>query len=300
MARLALGFLLLCFVWGTSWVAIKFSLEGFPPFFGASLRFAAASGLLFMYARWKGIRLSVARVDRRTILVTAFLVYVLDYGLIYWAEQWLNAGVTAIFFSTFPLFTGVFANFLFRSEPFRGRVQAGLVLGFAGVIVIFHHELGQTRFDPLVAAAAGGVLVAAAAGAVSSLIVKRSLSKANPVALSLHQMILGTAALFAISLVLGEWRDVRFVAGSLVAVAYLGVMASAVAFALYYWLLQNLSAITLSLVVFITPVVAVVFDWLLLDKSVSLQTLLGMAVILSGVALSQSHHYRVLLRRSRA
>ncbi len=282
------GYLLLCFIWGTSWVAIKFSLLGFPPLLGAALRFAVASVLLLAYARLRSIPVAPARATWRPLLATAILVYVLDYGLIYWAEQYLSAGVTAIFFSTFPLFTALFANFLFRSEPFRLRVQAGLGLGFAGVLVIFERELLQTRFEPILAAASLGVLIAAAAGSVSSLLVKKRLPKINPVALSLQQMVFGALALLSIGLATGEAGALHVTPQALLAVLYLGLAASALAFVLYYWLLQELSAITLSLLVFVLPVVAVLFDWLLLGQTLAPQTAVGMLIILGGVGLSMN------------
>ncbi len=292
------GYLLLCFIWGTSWVAIKFSLTGFPPLLGAALRFAAASLILFGYARWRGIPVAPSRVLWRPLLISSVLVYVLDYGLIYWAEQYLAAGVTAIFFSTFPLFTALFANFLFRSEPFRPRVQVGLGLGFLGVLVIFERELLQTRFEPILAAASLGVLTAAAAGSVSSLIVKKRLSAVDPVALSLQQMVFGAVALLAIGLAVGESRALHATPKALLAVLYLGLAASALAFVLYYWLLQKLSAITLSLLVFVLPVVAVLFDWLLLGQKLAPQTAVGMLIILGGVGLSLRPGARSGLRSS--
>lgn len=292
------GYLLLCFIWGTSWVAIKFSLLGFPPFLGAALRFFLASLLLAGYARWKSIPLTPSRESLRDVVWTAFLVYVVDYGLIYWGEQYLSAGVTAIFFSTFPLFAALFANFLFRSEPFRARVQVGLGLGFLGVLVIFERELLQTRFDPVLAVASVGVLISAGAGALSSLWVKQRLTKIHPVALSLQQMVLGATALLVIGLAT-EREAVHLTTESLLAILYLGMAASALAFVLYYWLLQKLSAITLSLLVFVLPVVAVVFDWLLLGQTLALQTALGMVVILCGVGLAMMASTPALRRKSR-
>ena len=98
-----LGFIVLCFIWGTTWLAIKFTLEGLPPFFGAALRFVVAAILLLIYVAIRKISLRINRKEFWIIAFSAFLIYALDYGLIYWGEQYLEAGVTAIFFSTFVL-----------------------------------------------------------------------------------------------------------------------------------------------------------------------------------------------------
>lgn len=294
---LAIGFALLCFIWGTSWVAIKFSLLGFPPFVGAALRFGSASLMLWGYAHWKGISLALPKKTAVTVAVSGLLVYVFDYGLIYWAEQYLNAGVTAVFFSTFPIFMALFSIFLFRGDPFRISVFAGLGLGFAGVAIIFYDEVAGTRFSSTVALATVAVLAAAISGSISSLIVKRDLSRLHPVTLSLQQMVLGAGALFLFGAAAGELEAVQIGGQAVAAVLYLGLMASAVAFVVYYWLLQKISAVTLSLVVFITPTVAVVVDWLLLGTTLSPPALAGMLVIFAGAALSQAHNYRAFFRK---
>ena len=113
-----LSFAFLCLVWGTTWVAIKITLEGMPPFYGAATRFIIAIFLLFIFAKAKKVNLSFTRKYFFIISASAFLMYVFDYGLIYWGEQYLTAGVTAIFFATFSLFTVLWSNFLFKSESF--------------------------------------------------------------------------------------------------------------------------------------------------------------------------------------
>lgn len=292
-----LGFALLCVVWGTSWVAIKFSLFGFPPFLGAALRFVLASAMLGLYLRLRRPNSNRTSGSLPLVIVTGVLVYVVDYGLIYWGEQFLSAGVTAIFFSTFPLFTGLISNFVFRSEPTRGSTYAGLAVGLTGVTVIFYDELARTAFDSAVILAALAILTGAASGAFSSVLVKKFLSTFDPASLSLRQMVIGSVALMSVGLLRGEAAQTTFDGRAVIAVVYLALAASALAFTLYYWLLQNISAITLSLVVYFTPLVAILFDWLLLGQVVTLQTLGGMSLVFLGVALSQLHHYRSYRRR---
>ena len=95
------SFVILCLIWGTTWLAIKYSLEGLPPFLGAAFRFIIASLALFVFILFKKISLRIDKKDIKYLLITAFLMYVFDYGLIFWGEQYINAGVAAIFFSTF-------------------------------------------------------------------------------------------------------------------------------------------------------------------------------------------------------
>lgn len=294
-----LTYLFLCIVWGTTWVAIKISLIGLPPFLGAGIRFVVASLLLLGFIRLRKINL---RLDRRLFLIvfsSAFLMYALDYGFIYWAEQHLTAGVTAIFFATFPLFTGIWSNFLFRNEKFNRLKFLGILVGFIGILIVFSDQLIATQFSQSVILASLAVITGAAGGAMSLVIVKKYLGRVNPIALSFHQMIWGVFFLLLFGFLFEDASTIQLNWQVVSAVLYLGAIGSALAFALYYWLLQKLSAITLSLIIYITPIVAVITDYFVLGEVVNLRTLLGMLVIFSGIALTQWEWKNLYLSRFR-
>lgn len=292
------GFLILCLVWGTSWVAIKYSLEGFPPFIGATLRFMAAVAALAVYSRWRSVPLAFRNLPWRTIWLTGFLVYVLNYGLIYWAEQFLKAGVTAVTFATFPVFVGLFSNFIFKSEPFRLNVYAGLAVGFLGVFLTFREDISGEGGGAIILWATLGVLASSIAAALSSVIVKKKLTTVHPVQLTFHQMCPGIAGLLLVSYVTDEFSRTAPTARAIAAVIYLAWAASALAFVLYYWLLQRWSAVSVSLLVYFNPLVAVFCGWILLNESLSKWDLAGTAFVLVGVLISQAHHYRRRLLKS--
>lgn len=126
-----LVFFFLCVVWGTTWIAIKISLEGLPPFLGASLRFSLALLLLLSYIVWKSISLRLPRRDFLVIASSAFLMYALDYGLIYWGEQYLSAGVTAIFLPLFLYSPASGRRFYFAANDFHDL----------NLLVCFYHWL---------------------------------------------------------------------------------------------------------------------------------------------------------------
>lgn len=282
-----LTFIFLCFVWGTTWIAIKISLEGFPPFAGAAIRFMLAILFLLIFIRLKKISLRLPARTFVMVSISAFLMYVLDYGLIYWGEQYLSAGVTAIFFATFPLFTGIWATFLFRSEKFYWNKLSGLILGLLGVIIVFLDQLLLTQFDKGVIQGAAAILLGAAGGAMSLVLIKKHLSGVNPVSLSFHQMAQGVIFLLFFSLIVENHQQIHLSLRVISAVVYLGAVGSALAFGLYYWLLQEWSAITLSLIIYITPLVALLVDYLVLGEIIQPEAVLGMLVIFSGVLFVQ-------------
>jgi drug/metabolite transporter (DMT)-like permease len=280
-------FILLCIIWGTTWLAIKISLTGIPPFLGAAFRFAVASMILLIYARLTKAPMRLNKSDFTKVFISALLLYPVDYGLIYWSEQHLSAGVTAIFFATFPLFMSIFSNFIFKNEIFNKWKFVGVMIGFGGVVLIFYDQLIQTNYRQIIVIAIIAVIVSAAAAAISTLIVKKHLNHIRTASLTLHQMFWGLLSLFIISFSFQETTNVNINWQVAAAVLYLGAVGSALAFVLYYWLLKKISAITLSFIIYITPVVAIFADWLVFGETIAMKTFVGMLLIFAGIALSQ-------------
>ncbi len=288
-------FILLCVIWGTTWAAIKISLEGIPPFTGAAFRFCLAVGLLFIYAKVRNIPLTLGKEDFKNILSSALFLYLFQFGLIYWSEQYINAGVAAILYSTFPIFVGILSNFIFHQEEFRILKYAGLFLGFGGVVTIFYKQLLVTHFLPIVTLSALAMVIAAANGAISTVIVKKYLANVHPISITLHQMIWGIASLSLIGLLRGEFNKIHFNYRVLASILYLGVIGSAIVFVLYYWLLQKMSAISLSYYNYITPPIALLVDWIIFKEVPGLEIIVGMIIILIGIFLCQWQDYQSLL-----
>jgi drug/metabolite transporter (DMT)-like permease len=292
-----LVFALVALIWGTTWVAIKFSLQGFPPFAGAMLRFVVAIAVLLAYVRWKNVPLALPSTAFRYVIVTSLLLYVLNYGFIYWAEQYLNAGVTAIFFAAVPLVTALASTFAFKSESFCYRRYAGIVIGLVGILIVFFDQLLITAFDGSVIVASVAVFIAAIAAALSVVIVKKHLTTTNTVALTVHQLMWGTLGLGVIAMLRGEFGAIQFSTTATIALVYLGVAGSAFAFVMYYSLLQKTSASTLSTMTYITPLIAVFTGWLFLGESISLRALLGAVVIFASISFTQLELFARFSRR---
>ncbi len=280
-----LVFAALCLVWGFSWIGIKFTLEGFPPFLGAAVRFLLALPALWLYARVCGVPLGISRPLAPMIALTAVLTYGVDYGLVYWGEQQLAPGLTAILFSTFPLFTALFSRLLLSGEQPAGRIYLGVLLGFLGVAATYSEDLtGGAQIEVLLAPVA--VVAGAASAALATVLVKRDLLGIHPVSLNLHQLLVGSMSLVATSLAAGEsWSPAAAGWRPWLGVVYLAGVASALAFSLYYWLLRRISAVAVSTMVFVNPLVAVAFDWLIYGTAIGLNVMVGMLLVFAGVLL---------------
>jgi drug/metabolite transporter (DMT)-like permease len=299
--ELKMGILVfLCLLWGTTWIAIKYTLEGIPPFLGAMFRFVVAVMFLYLYARMKGLPLKVEKQYFKYIFISAILLYLFDYGLIYWGEQYLYAGVTAVFFATFPLFTGLVSNFVYKNESFEWSKFVGLVLAFGGITLIFYDQLLVTEFSGLVFWASAAIILSALSAAFSLVMVKKYLSEVPTVALTLHQMLWGVFILGIIGLLGGEAANIHLTTRVVLSVFYLGAIGSALAFVLFYSLLKEMSAITLSSIIYVTPLVAIFVGWILLNETITLRIIAGTFIIFSGIAVSQLKEYKKASRNRRS
>lgn len=282
-----MGLAFLCLVWGLNWVAIKVTLEGFPPLTSAAVRFVLGSAVMLIYVLLKRISIRVNFREFWLLLATAFLIYALDYGLIFWGEQHLSAGVTSIFFSTFVLFTALFSNFVFKNEAFSWNKFLGLAVGLGGTFIVFYDQLVLTRFSSLVILASGAIVLSAVCAAAATVMVKKFLPDMNPVRLTFHQLWMGTVFLVLIAVLTENPRQIQLTPRVTLAMLYMGVLASAVAFVVYYRVLKEMSAVSLSFIIYIIPLVALLGDFLFYGQVLSLRSFVGMMIIFSGIWLSR-------------
>jgi drug/metabolite transporter (DMT)-like permease len=248
------------------------------------VRFAIAGLLLLALAPALKVRLGREPRERRLWVLNGVLTFTISYGLVYWAEQWVPSGLTAVLFATFPLFVAILAHFMLPGEALRSGSLIGVLLGFAGVAILFSEDF-RNLGGPKVAFASAVVLIAPLASAIANVAVKKWGGGIHPLSISAMPMIFGTLFTVPFAWTSGE-RAIEWRTGPVLALLYLAVMGSSVAFTLYYWLLRRLPATSLSLVNYATPVVAVLVGSLFLDEPFTLRILLGAALVVVGVAVA--------------
>ncbi len=277
--------LLLSLIWGTTWLGIKIGLEGFPPFTFAAMRFFVAAIPLFVLLKLRRKKLSVKRSEWRLIAVTGLFTITVNYGLVFWGENYIPSGLTAIFYSVFPLFGLAFAHFHLPGERMTIKKIAAVLLGILGVTLIFSNQLRLDNFDAVKGSAA--IVVAALATAYSGVIIKSKGSHLDPLVLTLGQMVVGFFPLLFLGLLLeGNPLQLQWGVKSIVALLYLAIVGSALAFVLVYWLMQRMDVTKTQLIPLGSTLVAVSLGWIFLEETLSSRTLAGGCSILSGLALA--------------
>ena len=278
------GIVAVSFIWGSTWLAIKIGLGSMPPFLSAGMRFAIAAGILSALAWAAGVPPPREPRTHAGLLALGFLNFVVNYGVVYWGEQYVSSGLTAVLFATYPLFVLLIAHFAIGAERITARKLAGVALGFAGVGVIFRSDLALD--EPRATIAVAVILVSPVASALTSVGIKKWGHDLHPYTLTALPMTYGAVALTVIGLATESPRAIQWSAVSIGALLYLALFGSVIAFVVYYRLLKVVPVSLLALVSYAFPIVAVALGWLVLDEKLSGSTLAGAAMVLVGIALA--------------
>jgi drug/metabolite transporter (DMT)-like permease len=274
-------------VWGSTYLAIRWTLETIPPFTMAAVRYLVAGAVLLAWVKLRGAPRVTLR-DLGPAFVTGGLMLLCGNGGVVWAELRIASGLAALLIAVEPLFIVLLQATLpwERRRP-SSLALVGVAFGIAGVLLLVGPAGGLSggRADPWGAAA---VLFAAFAWALGSLLSRRFAPPASPLQATALQMLAGSVLLGCASGAAGEWSrfSPALVSGrSLLAVAYLVIFGSLVAFTAYIWLLRVASPTLVSTYAFVNPVVAVFLGWLLAGEEVGARTLVSAAVIVGAVLL---------------
>ena len=276
--------LILCGIWGSTWLFIKIGLRDLPPFTFAGLRFVLASAILGSLILIRRARWPRTRSEWYLIAVSGLLQFTLNYGLVFWGEQHISSGLAAVLQSTFPLFGLVIAHFYLPSERLTTLKVVGVLLGVFGVAVIFSDQLTIAGSMALLGSIA--LVLSAVFGSYSNVLVKAYGGKIDPQILAASQMVFGFVPLLAAGFATeGNPLQFRWTVSALLSLMYLVIVGSVIAFALYYWLVRNMDVTNTMLIALVTPVVAVILGMLVLHEQLNWRLVAGTACIILGLGL---------------
>ncbi len=262
-------------------MGIKIGLSDAPPLYAASLRFALAVAILYAIILLKRYSFPKDVWETLKLAYPGLYMYGASYALIYFAEQYISSALTSVLFTSFPLFVAFLSIWMLKAERLRWAAWLGLGLGFFGIVVISYDSFqasGNLFLGSILTL--GGSLMAA----YGMLIHKKHFAGQNIVVAATVQMTLGGIPLLAAALLFERWSHFSLTPASVGSILYLAIIGTVIAFVAYYWLLSHTKAIIVSLIAFITPIVAVVlgFFW---GESLPICTLAGTIMILTGILL---------------
>jgi drug/metabolite transporter (DMT)-like permease len=272
-------------VWGSTYLAIKVTVETIPPLLSAAARFLIAGGLLYLFSIRRGERQEdrPRAIHWRSAAIIGTALLLGGNGFVVMAEQRISSGLASLVVATVPLWM-VFIRTAVLRESVGWKETVGLLIGFGGLVLLVG-PVGSARVDLL---GAGMVVFASLSWAAGSLFARRAPLPSRPLVGTAMEMLSGGVALLIAGAAAGEFGDLDLAgisAPSLWGLGFLIVFGSWVGFAAYVWLLRVARTSLVSTYAYVNPVVAVFLGWAILSEAVTLRTFLAGGVILVGVAM---------------
>jgi len=284
--KVLLAFSIIYFVWGSTFLAIRVGVREVPPFLLAGMRFLVAGLVLFGWMRARGTP-SPTRREWGGATLLALLIFVCDYGLLFWAERRVPSGVAAVMLATIPVFMSLSEIIILKTQRLTIRLAAALVVGIGGVAVLVSHSVsfGDAPIDPVGACA---LIAAAISWSAASALTRKVPLPAEKAMSSGVQMLAGGVLLVLAAGLLGEFRGFQMQAVSAkawLALAYLIVAGSIVGFTAYVWLIHHESPTKVGTYAYVNPVVAVLVGYFFGGEALGPRTIAGAALVLVSVVV---------------
>ncbi len=279
-----LVWLILCIVWGTTWIFIKIGLEDLPPITFAAARFLLAVLMLLPLFILGRLPLPATSREWKLAALTGILQFSINYSLVFWSEQHITSGLAAVLQAMITVFGLLLAWIFLPAERITRRKVFAVFVGVAGVGVIF---LDQLRIEDAMAFAGSvAIVIGAYAAAQASILVKAKGGSLHPAGLVFAQMVCGLPALVIYALLAeGDPLSHNWTWRAVICVLYLTVAGTIAAFWLYYWLLSRIESTRAMMISLVTPLIAVLVGNVFLGETLPPQTLAGGVLILAGISL---------------
>ena len=281
-----LAFAIIYFVWGSTFLAIRVGVREVPPLLLAAMRFLAAGGILFGWTMARGERSPTVR-QWTSITLLAFLIFVLDYGLLFWAEQRVPSGLAAVMMATIPVFMALSEILFLRTQRLTTRLALALLIGIAGVVVLTSSSLnlGGAAIDT---AGASALILGSISWSIASVLTRRLPLPSSKIVSSGAQMLAGGLLLTVASAGMGEFSSFHPQMVSLNAwlgLIYLIVAGSIAGFTAYVWLIHHESPTKVGTYAYVNPVVAVLLGYFVAGEPIGSRTILGTACVLVSIVV---------------
>jgi drug/metabolite transporter (DMT)-like permease len=281
-----LAFAIIYFVWGSTFLAIRIGVHEVPPFVLAAMRFLIAGLVLYGWMIAQGERSPNLR-QWMSIFLIALLIFVFDYGLLFWAEKRVPSGIAAVMLALIPVFMALSEIIFLRTQRVTPRLVAALLIGIAGVAVLMSRSLNLGG-APIDGAGAAALIICSLSWSVASVLTRKLPLPSSKVMNSGAQMLAGGVLLTVASAALGEFRNFHPLSvsrGAWLALLYLVVAGSIIGFTAYVWLLHHESPTKVGTYAYVNPVVAVLLGYFLGGEAIGLRTIVGTLFVLVSVVV---------------
>jgi drug/metabolite transporter (DMT)-like permease len=293
--KIIFGFLVVCLIWGTTWAAVQIGVQSVPPLLSAALRFCIACVILGAWILIKRLPFPRSKHVWKLILMICTTSFTIPFAFIYWGQTQVSSGLASILFATFPFWVVLLSRIFLPEEHIDVSHWIALVLGFIGVILIFHTGFSQSNTNLLLGMTA--VLCSAFIQSSALIILRKYRESIDSIVLNFWAMLLGAVVLLIASAVVEHRSIEMFDSRSIISLLYLGTFGTVTTFVIYFWLAQHVKAVLLSLISFITPVVALIIGALWMGEVFGLEECLGASIVLGSIIIANARDIRFMIQK---
>ena len=284
--KILLAFSIIYFVWGSTFLAIRVGVREVPPLILAAIRFSIAGLALYAWISARGEAQPTAR-EWRSASLLGLIIFVFDYGLLFWSEQRVPSGVAAVMLATIPVFMALSEIIILRTQRLTIRLVVALLIGIFGVAILMAHSLnlGGAPVDKLGALA---LIFASISWSIASILSRKIPLPQSKLMSSAAQMLTGGILLTILAAALGDFHNFHPAAVSRAvwfSLLYLIVAGSIIGFTAYVWLLHHESPTKVGTYAYVNPIVAVLVGYFLGGEELTTRTILGSLCILVSVVV---------------
>ena len=279
--KILLGYIFICLIWGSTWVAIRLGLDSLTPLISAGVRFMFASIIIFIILKAKSISIPLDSKSIKLYVFMGLLSFLIPFWLVYWAEQYIPSSLASVLFGVFPFSVFIFSLFMLESGAADKFKFLSVILGFIGIGIIFLEGIELDVENHFIGLAA--VLFSAIMQGLAAVVIKKWGGYLNPFAMNAPPLLIAGSLMIILAFIFEDSSLWIFSQKAILSISYLAVFGTILAFTTYYWLLQRINAVILSLSSFITPIIALLLGWIILDEKLSNQVLLGTLFVLMGI-----------------
>lgn len=278
-------------VWGSTYLAIRFTIETIPPFISAGIRFLVAGVILYAWRRLSGDP-APKKIEWRSAAIVGLLLLLGGNGALVWAEQHIPSGIASVFIATTPLWMVLIESLRPGGTRSNWLTWLGVLVGLFGIALLANpwqaHTAASPPLNPI------GILVlliGALSWSIGSLYSRNAHLPDSPILGTGMEMLVGSAGLFAFATLIGEWKQFDLTTISLRSASgltYLIIFGSGVGFVAYTWLLRNAPISIVSTYAYVNPVVAILLGSAIANEPLETIEIISAAIIIAGVVIITS------------
>ncbi len=289
--KIALGYILITLLWGSTWLAIRIGLDSLTPMFAVGLRFFVASFFVFIVMKIAKVKLQTDLLSIKLYIFLAFFSFIIPFSMVYWGEQFVPSGLASVIFAVFPFFVILFSWIMLPNSGVGIYKSIGVLIGFIGVTLIFWNDISIDFSEYSLGMIA--ILISAMIQGLVAVIIKKYGNNLHPLSMNFIPLLISGIVLIPSGLIFENRSSLVFDEKAILSILYLAFFGTVLTFTIYYWLMKKINVVILSLSTFLTPIIALILGVIVLSEKLTTNHILGSSLVLIGILFA---NFRGLLK----